>query len=143
MKKEKGFTGIDIVISIFVLTIFIAIIGNLLVLINLNYKKVEKNSSAMTYAIQEIEKIKALGYQEKYNGKGISTRENLPEEEAEIYENGKFTGYHKSVYIEDYVYINQEQQKKTDIVKKITVEISYGLASEKKVLQLSTYIVKE
>lgn len=143
MKKETGFTGIDIVISIFVLTIFIAIIGNLIVLTNLNNKNIENNDKAMKYAIQEIEKIKAAGYQEIYDGKGIDRRENLPDEEEDIYENGKFTGYHKSVFIEDYVYIKQDTEKKADIVKQITVEISYRLGNGKKVVQLSTCIVKE
>lgn len=143
MKKESGFTGVDIVISVFVLTIFIAVIGNLVVLINLNYRNIERNSKAMTYAIQEIEKIKALGYQEKYDGKGISARDNLLEEEADIYESEKFTGYHKSVFVEDYIYITQDTDKKSDILKQITVEISYGLGNKKHVVQLDTCIVKE
>lgn len=142
MKKENGFTGVDIVISIFVITIFISVIGNLIVLINLNYKNIERNSDAMVYAIQEIEKIKALGYQEKYDGKGIEIKENIVEEETDIYENEKFTGYHKSVNIEDYVHINQDTDKKPDILKKITVEISYLLGKENKVIKISTYIVK-
>ena len=143
MKKENGFTGLDIVISVFVLTIFIAVIGNLLVLINLNYKRIERNSKAMIYAIQEIEKIKALGYQEKYEGKGINERDNLLEEDTDIYENGKFTGYHKSVYVEDYVYITQNLDKQSDILKRITVEISYGLGNKKQQVHLDACIVKE
>lgn len=141
MNKEKGFTGIDIIISIFVFTIFIAIIGNLIVLTNLNNKNIEKNSSAIILAIQEIEKIKTLGYQEEYERKGITTKEILVDED--IYENGKFTGYQKSIYIEDYVFIKQDTEKEPDIVKQITVQISYGLGSGKKVVQLSTCIVKE
>lgn len=141
MKKETGFTGIDIVISIFVLTIFVAVIGNLIVLTNLNNKNIENNDKAMKYAIQEIEKIKAGGYQEIYDGKGIDTKENLLDED--IYENGKFTGYHKSVFIEDYVFIKQDTGKKADIVKQITVEISYRLGNGKQTVQLSTCIVRE
>ena len=143
MKKENGFTGVDIVISVCVLTIFIAIIGNLVVLINLNYKNIERKSKAMTYAIQEIETIKALGYQDKYEGKGINTRDNLLEEEADIYENGKFTGYHKCVYVEDYVYIKQDMDKKSNKLKQITVEISYGFGNKKQLISLSTSLVKE
>lgn len=141
LKKEKGFTGIDIVVSIFILTIFVAVIGNLVVLTNLNNKNIEKNSSAITFAIQEIERIKTLGYQEKYDAKGITTKESLVDED--IYENGKFTGYHKEVYIEDYVFIKQDTEKKSDIVKQITVEISYRLGNKKQAIQLSTCIVKE
>lgn len=141
MKKETGFTGIDIVISIFVLTIFVAVIGNLIVLTNLNNKNIENNDKAMKYAIQEIEKIKAGGYQEIYDGKGIDAKENLLEED--INENEKFTGYHKSVFIEDYVFIKQDTEKKADIVKQITVEISYRLENKKQVVQLSTYVVSE
>ena len=36
IKQEKGITGIDIAISIIIITIFIAMIGNLIVNININ-----------------------------------------------------------------------------------------------------------
>lgn len=69
IKEEKGLTGIDIAISIILLTIFIATIGSLIANINLNSEKTERKTIATSYAIQEIEKIKSQGYVIEYEGK--------------------------------------------------------------------------
>lgn len=141
MRKEKGFTGVDIIISIFVITIFVAIIGNLIINVNLNNKSIERRTIATSYAIQEIEKIKSLKYQEQYNNKGLKGKEIL--EQKEIYQKEKFTGYNKTIYIEDYISIIQNEEKEPNIVKQITIEISYLLGNKNQTLELSTYIVKE
>lgn len=69
IKEEKGLTGIDIAISIILLTIFIATIGSLIANINLNSEKTERKTKATSYAVQEIEKIKSQGYTIEYEGK--------------------------------------------------------------------------
>lgn len=69
IKEEKGLTGIDIAISVIILTIFIALIANLIANINLNSENIERKTSATSYAIREIEKIKASGYIDSYEGK--------------------------------------------------------------------------
>lgn len=69
IKEEKGVTGIDIAISVIVITIFIAMIANLIASININAKDTERKTKAISYAVQEIEKIKALGYSKDYDGK--------------------------------------------------------------------------
>lgn len=69
IKEEKGLTGIDISISIILITIFIALIANLIVNINSNSEDIERKTVATSYAVQEIEQIKALGYINNYEGK--------------------------------------------------------------------------
>ncbi len=69
IKEEKGITGIDIAISVVIITIFIAIIANLIANINVNNKDIERKTKATSYAVQEIEKIKAQGYITDYEGK--------------------------------------------------------------------------
>lgn len=69
IKEEKGLTGIDIAISVILITIFIAMITNLIVNINMNSKDTERKTKATSYAVQEIERIKALGYSSDYEGK--------------------------------------------------------------------------
>lgn len=69
IKEEKGVTGIDIAISVILITIFIAMIANLIANININSKDTERKTKATLYAVQEIEKIKALGYSDNYEGK--------------------------------------------------------------------------
>lgn len=69
IKGEKGIAGIDIAISIILITIFIAMIGNLIININLNSEDIDRKTIATSYAVQEIEKIKSLGYINDYEGK--------------------------------------------------------------------------
>lgn len=69
IKEEKGLAGIDIAISVIVLTIFIAMITNLIANINLNSKDIERKTIATSYAVQEIEQVKAQGYISIYEGK--------------------------------------------------------------------------
>lgn len=141
IKEEKGLTGVDIAISLIIMTMFIAMIANLIAKTNLISQNAQKKSIATSYAIQEIEKIKAQGYVETYDSKGITSEETLKEED--IYNNSEFTGYHKETSIKDYVYIINDNTKQKDIVKEITVEISYKLGKEEKSIKISTYIAKE
>lgn len=142
IKDEKGLTGIDIAISIIIITIFISIIGNLIININLNSKSIERKTIATSYAIQEIEKRKAQGYViDDYNDKGIEKEDILKEEE--ILNNGKITGYYKKVLIKDYVLIQNDNTKQSNLVKEIIVQISYKVANKEQKVEISTYIVRE
>lgn len=69
IKEEKGITGIDISISVILITIFIAMMANLIANINIDSKDIERKTKAVSYAVQEIEQIKALGYNNNYEGK--------------------------------------------------------------------------
>lgn len=138
IKEEKGVTGIDISISLIVITIFISMIASLIANININAEDTQRKTKATSYAIQEIEKFRALGYSTEYEGKGINEKEILKEED--ILENQRFTGYHKEILIKDYVLISNDNTKEANLVKEITVEISYKLAGEEKNIKISTYI---
>lgn len=138
IKEEKGVTGIDISISLIVITIFISMIASLIANININAEDTQRKTKATSYAIQEIEKIRALGYSTEYEGKGINEEEILKEED--ILENQSFTGYHKKILIKDYVLISNDNAKEANLVKEITVEISYKLAGKEKNIKISTYI---
>ena len=141
IKDEKGLTGVDIAISLIIITIFIAMIANLIAITNLTSQDAQRKSIATSYAIQEIEKIKAKGYVSDYDSKGITSEEILNEED--IYNNSEFTGYHKKISIKDYVLIVNDTTKQKDVVKEITVEISYKLGNKEKNVKISTYIAKE
>ena len=142
LKNQKGFTMIDISVSIVILTIFLAVIGNIISNVNINSQNMKKKTQATAYMAQEIEKIKATGYIENYNNKGITQEEIL--EESDIYDNDKkFTGYHKKITIKDYQFIKKDETKKIDILKEITVYISYRNANKDENISISTYITKE
>ena len=141
IKEEKGFTGIDIAISLIVITIFIAMIANLISNINLTAQDTNRKTIATSYAVQEIEKIKAKGYIEYYDYKGIKKEDILKEED--IYNGSEFTGYNKKVVIRDYVLVVNDTTKKSNIVKEITVNISYKVGNKEKNVKISTYVAKE
>lgn len=141
IKEEKGFTGIDIAISLIVITIFIAMIANLIANINLTAQDTNRKTIATSYAVQEIEKIMAQGYIESYNSKGITKEDILKEED--IYNGSEFTGYNKKVVIKDYVLVVNDTTKKSNIVKEITVNISYKVGNKEKNVKISTYVAKE
>lgn len=69
IKEEKGLTGIDIAISVILITIFIAFIANLISNINLKSEDTKRKTVATSYAVQEIENIKSKGYIENYDEK--------------------------------------------------------------------------
>lgn len=142
IKEEKGLTGIDIAISVILITIFISLICNLIVNINLNSKGIERKTNATSYAVQEVEKIKAKGYIDNYEDKGI-VKEDVIEESDINYSEGEFSGYHKKISVKDYVLIQADNTKKSNLVKEIIVEISYKLGTEDKNVKISTYITKE
>lgn len=141
IKEEKGFTAVDIAIAVIIVTIFIALIGNLIININLNSVNAERKNIATGYAVKEIEQIKSKGYIEEFNGLGINGEQTIEGSDIDILDSeGDFTGYHKKVTVEDYVSITKNNDSEKDLVKKITVYISYQLGGKTKEESISTYI---
>ena len=132
IKDEKGLTGVDIAISLVIVTMFVAIIANL----------IANKSKALAYAVQEIETRRATGYIEKYNGMGTS-KEGETLKEEDIYNNSEFTGYHKVVSIKDDILVENSGTKTADTTKQITVEVFYKLGNKEESIKISTYISKE
>lgn len=137
IKDQRGFAISDIAISIIIITIFISMIANLILNVNLNSKEVERKTQATSYAIQEIEKIKLQGIK-TYIGKGI--KEQYIIEEDIMNSENLFSGFHKRIIIEDYVLLKQDETKKHDMVKKATIEISYKIGNKEKNVVLETYL---
>lgn len=142
IKQEKGITGIDIVVSVLLITIFITLITNLSLALDRNAKIIQRNTEATSYGIKEIESIKSQGYLEEYEGKGISGKEIL--KEKEIYDqNNTITGYHAIFSIQDYQSFDGKQGKIANQVKKIVVEISFKVGNQVQKVELETLIAKE
>ena len=142
IQDEKGLTGVDIAISLVIVTMFVAIIANLIANINLDTEKMDRKSKALAYAVQEIETRRATGYIEKYNGMGTS-KEGETLKEEDIYNNSEFTGYHKVVSIKDDILVENSGTKTVDTTKQITVEVFYKLGNNEESIKISTYISKE
>ena len=140
MKSEKGFTGVDIAISVVVLFIFVSLIISLIYGINSSSKEVELKSEATALAVEEIENIKT---------KKIETLESeldnqeikygASEQEAETQQIKD--GFYRRIIIQDYN--DLDKSKVPDIVKKVTVQILYRFKAQEQKVELSTVLSKE
>lgn len=142
LRKQEGFTGIDISIAIIILFIFVSIIATLSYQMNSAYKEIERRGRAIEIAVEEIEKIKNDGF-EKYQGlyaTSITDNEgnDLVNQEIE----GK-QGYTKTIIIKDYTEIAGNEDKIKDAVKKATVKIAYQSKGEEQTVELSTILSKD
>ncbi len=133
-KSEKGFTGIDIAISVVVLFIFVSIIAFLSYGFNSSAKEIELKSEATSLAVQEIEALKNSLTFEQIADRRQSDEENNKTEEIK-------TGFYKTVIIQDYADIYPE--KVVGLVKKVTVKIQYMSKGKEQSVELSTIFSKE
>lgn len=133
LKSEKGFTGIDIAISIVVLFIFVSLIASLIYNYNVSSKEATRKSTALELAINEIESIKTKKFDDINNDPSINNVTN----EATAQK-----GFYKTIIVEDYAEI-VTGEKERDIVKKVTVKISYMSNGKEEKVELSTIVTKE
>lgn len=125
LKNNKGITGIDLTISIIVLTIFAGLIVG--VMVN-NYNvaiEIQKGANAMSYATMILEKVDEKAYEKVTN--------NFVQELGdEISINSDYT-----VNLE----VNQADDK--DYVKRVTVKVTYTVNNEEKSLEIRKLKIKE
>lgn len=137
-KSEKGFSGVDIAVAVVVLFIFVSLIAILSYNFSSESKELELKSKATYIAIDEIEKMKNLDFDEiagfrrneENNGEYLNSQEITGEE-----------GFYRRVLIEDYADIYSD--KIPGLVKKITVEVSYMYKGNEQKVELSTVLSKE
>ena len=139
IKDEKGLTGIDIAISIIIITIFISVLANLIMNINLNSEKTKRMEIATAYAVQEIEQLKVKGYVDEYNNKGIYDKDIISEKDI-MDDDNNFTGYSKTTTIKDYVLIKNDKSKQMNVLKELTVTVSFKVGDSTENIDISTYI---
>ncbi len=148
-RSEKGFTGVDISVAIIILFIFISTIATLTYDFNSSSKQIQIRGEAIEIAISEIEKVKNSGF-EKYSGFNYgNTSENVDFKNQPVYFEkedgtiGKKDGYYKTILVEDYSDISNYSDIQPDLVKKVTVTISYQYKGEEQSVNLSTILAKE
>lgn len=136
-KSEKGYTGIDIATSVVVLFIFISLIASLSYRFNRSAKEIELKAQAIDKAVEEIEIEKRTLTFDEIKNIGNTGKEEYTQKGRTI--DSKFL---KKVYVQDYANI-ANTTKKTGIVKKVTVEISYFFGEKRQTISLSTILSKE
>lgn len=133
LKEEKGITGIDIIVSVIIITMFVALIAIIFANINSNSQGINRKTEATHKAISLIEEIKNSGIEnvDKFidtEGSNILDEKNNP------------TPYTKKVNVIDYTEIEGNEEKIPGIVKKVTVEVSYKNGNKVETVELSTLL---
>ena len=139
LRSEKGFTDINISISVVIIFIFVSIIAALIAQVNSKSREISLKNDATYIAINEIEKVKSNGLEE-YVGKSEADGNNVICENEEI-ENEE--GFYKTITVLDYADVEKDEAIEKDIVKKVTVKISYMYRNEEQKVELSTIVSKE
>ena len=136
LEKENGVTGVDIAISIAIIMIFVSVIASLFYNVSSESTNLKRRAQATEYAIQEIENLKAKTMDDIANNElSYEIPETNPEEIA--------PGYNKSVKIEDYKELKGDDGIEENIIKKITVTVSYKVNGKSESITLEAMVTKE
>ncbi len=135
IKSEKGITGIDITVSIILITLFVSLIATLMYTTNKNASTMERRTEATNYAITEIEKLKAQTFSDLQDT-------NETNDFTNIMEGTNPTGYAKKITITDYANLPGKTDAVSGLVKQVTVEIAYKDGDTTQTVELSTVITK-
>lgn len=138
-RNQKGYTGIDIAISVIVIFIFVSLISLLIYRFNSSSNELKLRSTATYLAVDEIEKIKAQGFSafEGLNKSSVQDKEGNSLVNQLVQE-----GFYRTIIVEDYTDL-REGDYIPNIVKKITVRISYKFKAKDEKVELSTILTKE
>ncbi|MGN1297157.1 MAG: hypothetical protein ACI4VH_01810 [Clostridia bacterium] len=142
IRSQKGYTGIDIAISVIVITIFISLIAVLIYRFNSSSNEMQLKSKATEIAIDEIEKVKAAGFKE-YEKMNQTTKKDKEENSLVNQPVEKEQGFYKTITVEDYTDTEGNENKIPNLVKRITVTISYMDKGQEQQISLSTILSKE
>ena len=140
-RSEKGYTGVDIAIAIIVITMFVSLIAVLIYRFNSLSNEMQLKSEAIAIAIDEIENIKKQGF-EAYDGMNKNTTEDKEGNTLENQQTQK-DGFYRTIAVEDYTDIGENEQKISNLVKRVTVKIFYIFKGEEQTVELSTILSKE
>lgn len=123
--SNKGVTGIDLVISIIVLSIFAGLIASLLTIVYKNSIEIQKSANAMSYATIVIEKIDEKAFEE-IDGNFV----------ADLINNGEIT-------IDTDYTVNLSTGNLNDKMKKAVVEVKFDVNGEQKSIIINKLKIKE
>jgi type II secretory pathway pseudopilin PulG len=142
IRSQKGYTGIDIAISVIVITIFISLIAVLIYRFNSSSNEVQLKSKATEIAIDEIEKVKVAGFK-AYEEMDQTTKEDKEGNSLVNQSVEEEHGFYKTISVEDYTDTENNEDKISNLVKRVTVTISYMVKGQEQQVSLSTILSKE
>lgn len=135
MKEKKGFTAIDITISIIIIMLLVGIIATLYYNFYLTASARNRNAIATNCIIDVIERVKLMNYND-VNMQNINELLQSLREDKTLPEEYKFT-----IEIQNY----NEQEKnvnKLDIIKILKVKVEYTVGQKEEKIEISTLITE-
>ena len=136
IKDEKGFSGIDITVAVIIILLFMSLITTVFYNITISSKTLERKTEATYIAVDVIEKIKALNYDD------IAVKTYDDTNIGDIIDGYNATeGYSLSVTIDNYK--PKEVQYENDVVKTINVKVEYKIGKNIESVELNTTVVRE
>lgn len=133
IKGNNGITGIDLVVAIIIITIFIGLLTNLMVGLYKQATDIQKSANAMSYATQILEKVDEKTFEEV---KDLNFVENLKN-------SGEITipeGYTVTYEVSDLPDVASEVN---EVMQKVKVRIDYKILNEEKSMFLMKLKIKE
>lgn len=138
-KSEKGFTGIDIIVAVIIITLFVSIISVVFYNITITAKSSERKTESTYLATSIIEEIKSKEYDDIITTDGFVDINNYKSDNNKILTTTVSTGYTAELKVEIYNPENLEN----DVVKTISVVVKYKIGKETQSVELKTTIVRE
>lgn len=149
IKNNKGLTGVDVTIAVIILTIFISLIANMFYNVSQIGNAVNRKSEATYVAVQIIEAMKQVNYDDLPTGLTEDTtainleklNELLIDEDKIVLKNG----YSVDINVENYKKIKGEKEGEEleDILKRVTVTVKYNEKAKEQTVELTTVVVRE
>lgn len=126
ISNNKGITGIDLTISIVVLSLFTGVIVSLMLNAYRTSVEIKKSANAMAYATIILEKVDEKSF-DYVNDGFVAYLENLGEVDID----------------EDYTITFNTEVLEKDLFKKATITVSYDVNGEQKEITINKLKIKE
>ena len=147
-RNNKGFTGVDISISLIIIVLFVSILASLLYNYTTASKDVNRKATATNIAILKIEEIKQSDSYDTLEQLYEKTNEKLDiDENGQIKQEGPYLvttriqKYSESKYTDNLSL--EEKSNLKDLLKIATVTVKYSSGNNEESVELSTVITKE
>lgn len=128
-RSDSGFTMTDLIAALIIFSIFTGMIGTLMYTSLKMNLQIKMAGAAENYAIQILEDIDKIGYDQVTNGMEDSYKSKF----------GVPTGFDLSIEVSNY----NEGTSKEDLIKKVKLTISYEFAGNSEKLVIEKLKIKE
>ncbi len=127
MKSEKGFTGVDIAISVVILMTFVTVITSMFYNLAITSNRIKRKAEATNIAIRVIETMKILEFDKLTEGMTLDDINNLSNNKIEVP-----NGYTVTVGVDNSTY--------PDVIKIISVQVDYKIGKQDEDINIETLV---